>query len=37
MEQGVERRQALSAVAKELGVPRRKVFDALVEPRDQSG
>ena len=37
MEQGVERRQALSAVAKELGVPRRRVFDALVEPRDQSG
>ncbi|HEU4488428.1 MAG TPA: ribosomal RNA small subunit methyltransferase I, partial [Actinomycetota bacterium] len=31
MEQGVERRQALSAVAKELGVPRRKVFDALLD------
>jgi 16S rRNA (cytidine1402-2'-O)-methyltransferase len=37
MEQGVERRQALSTVAKDLGVPRRKVFDALVEPRDQPG
>jgi 16S rRNA (cytidine1402-2'-O)-methyltransferase len=35
MEQGVERRQALSTVAKDLGVPRRKVFDALVEPKDQ--
>jgi 16S rRNA (cytidine1402-2'-O)-methyltransferase len=31
MEQGVERRQALAAVAKELGVPRRKVFDALLD------
>jgi 16S rRNA (cytidine1402-2'-O)-methyltransferase len=37
MEQGVERRQALSTVAKDLGVPRRKVFDALVEPKDQPG
>ena len=32
MEQGVERKVALSRVAKEAGVPRRKVFDALLEP-----
>jgi 16S rRNA (cytidine1402-2'-O)-methyltransferase len=31
MDEGVERREALSRVAKEAGVPRRRVFDALVE------
>ena len=31
MDQGVERREALSRVAKEAGVARREVFDALVE------
>ncbi len=31
MESGVERKEALSAVAREAGVPRRKVFDALVD------
>jgi 16S rRNA (cytidine1402-2'-O)-methyltransferase len=37
MEQGAGRREALSAVAKEAGVSRRKVFDALVEPSDEPG
>jgi 16S rRNA (cytidine1402-2'-O)-methyltransferase len=32
MDSGTERKQALSQVARELGVPRRKVFDALLEP-----
>jgi 16S rRNA (cytidine1402-2'-O)-methyltransferase len=31
MEQGMDRKEALSRVAKEAGVPRRKVFDALLE------
>ncbi len=31
MDQGLERREAMSAVAKEAGVPRREVFDALLE------
>jgi 16S rRNA (cytidine1402-2'-O)-methyltransferase len=34
MEEGVERREALSRVAKETGVPRRRVFDALLENRN---
>lgn len=36
-EEGVERREALSRVAKETGVPRRRVFDALLEDRNDSG
>ena len=32
MEGGTERKEALARVAKELGVPRRKVFDALLDP-----
>jgi 16S rRNA (cytidine1402-2'-O)-methyltransferase len=34
MDSGVERAEALSRVAREAGVPRRRVFDALVEERD---
>jgi 16S rRNA (cytidine1402-2'-O)-methyltransferase len=34
MDSGIERREALTRIAKEAGVPRRKVFDALV---DQEG
>ena len=36
MDQGVERKEALSRVAKEVGVPRREVFDALLRS-DQEG
>jgi 16S rRNA (cytidine1402-2'-O)-methyltransferase len=32
MDGGVERKEALAQVAREEGVPKRKVFDALVEP-----
>ena len=32
MDGGTERKEALSQVARELGVPRRKVFDALLKP-----
>ena len=32
MEGGIERKEALTRVAKELGVRRRKVFDALLDP-----
>jgi 16S rRNA (cytidine1402-2'-O)-methyltransferase len=31
MDAGTERREALAQVAKDAGVPRRKVFDALLE------
>jgi 16S rRNA (cytidine1402-2'-O)-methyltransferase len=31
MDAGVERKEALARIAREAGVPRRKVFDALVE------
>jgi 16S rRNA (cytidine1402-2'-O)-methyltransferase len=34
MDSGVDRAEALSRVAREAGVPRRRVFDALVEERD---
>ena len=34
MDSGVERAEALSRVARDAGVPRRRVFDALVEERD---
>jgi 16S rRNA (cytidine1402-2'-O)-methyltransferase len=36
MDAGVERREALVEVARDAGVPKRKVFDALLEARDQS-
>ena len=32
MDDGTERKEALTQVARELGVPRRKVFDALLDP-----
>jgi 16S rRNA (cytidine1402-2'-O)-methyltransferase len=34
MDSGVDRREALSRVAKQAGVPRRRVFDALLEDGD---
>ena len=34
MDSGVDRAEALSRVARDAGVPRRRVFDALVEERD---
>jgi 16S rRNA (cytidine1402-2'-O)-methyltransferase len=34
MDSGVDRAEALSRVAREAGVPRRRVFDALVEEND---
>jgi 16S rRNA (cytidine1402-2'-O)-methyltransferase len=34
MEEGLNRKEALADVAREAGVPKRKVFDALVEFRD---
>ncbi len=34
MDSGVDRSEALSRVAREAGVPRRRVFDALVEERE---
>ena len=34
MDSGVDRAEALTRVAREAGVPRRRVFDALVEERD---
>jgi 16S rRNA (cytidine1402-2'-O)-methyltransferase len=34
MDSGVDRADALSRVAREAGVPKRRVFDALVEERD---
>lgn len=34
MDDGVERRAAMQQVAREAGVPKREVFDALVEPGD---
>jgi 16S rRNA (cytidine1402-2'-O)-methyltransferase len=34
MDSGVDRGEALSRVAKQAGVPRRKVFDALLEERE---
>jgi 16S rRNA (cytidine1402-2'-O)-methyltransferase len=37
MEAGVERKQAMNEVARDAGVPKRKVFDALVRRRDASG
>jgi 16S rRNA (cytidine1402-2'-O)-methyltransferase len=37
MDAGVERRDALGEVAREAGVPKRKVFDALITARDRSG
>lgn len=36
MDRGVERRVALSEVARELEVPRRRVFDALIEEREET-
>jgi 16S rRNA (cytidine1402-2'-O)-methyltransferase len=36
MDAGVERREALAEVAKDAGVPKRKVFDALLAVRDPS-
>jgi 16S rRNA (cytidine1402-2'-O)-methyltransferase len=36
MDAGVERREALAEVAKDAGVPKRKVFDALLAVRDRS-
>ena len=39
MDQGVERKEAMARVAEEAGIPRRKVFDALVDddrpPKDE--
>lgn len=37
MGEGVERREALATVARESGVRRREVFDALVEPGSNGG
>ncbi|MQA99241.1 MAG: 16S rRNA (cytidine(1402)-2'-O)-methyltransferase [Actinobacteria bacterium] len=34
MDSGVDRKEALARTAREAGVPKRKVFDALVEPGD---
>jgi 16S rRNA (cytidine1402-2'-O)-methyltransferase len=36
MQEGVDRKQALAAVAREAGVSKREVFDALVEQKDES-
>jgi 16S rRNA (cytidine1402-2'-O)-methyltransferase len=36
MEAGLDRRDALGEVAREAGVPKRKVFDALVTAKDRS-
>lgn len=35
MDEGVDRRAALAEVARDAGVPRRAVFDALVEPSEE--
>jgi 16S rRNA (cytidine1402-2'-O)-methyltransferase len=37
MDEGLDRKVALADVAREAGVPKRKVFDALVELRDREG
>jgi 16S rRNA (cytidine1402-2'-O)-methyltransferase len=34
MDEGVDRKEALGYVAREAGVPKRKVFDALVDFRE---
>ncbi|MDQ3986223.1 MAG: 16S rRNA (cytidine(1402)-2'-O)-methyltransferase [Actinomycetota bacterium] len=36
MEEGIPRKEAMAEVAKEAGVPKRRVFDALVREREQS-
>ena len=36
MDAGIERKEALAEVARDAGVPRRKVFDALLAKKDQS-
>jgi 16S rRNA (cytidine1402-2'-O)-methyltransferase len=37
MDEGIDRKEALANVAREAGVPKRKVFDALVDFRDGEG
>jgi 16S rRNA (cytidine1402-2'-O)-methyltransferase len=37
MDAGIDRKEALANVAREAGVPKRKVFDALVDFRDGEG
>jgi 16S rRNA (cytidine1402-2'-O)-methyltransferase len=37
MDEGIDRKEALANVAREAGVPKRKVFDALVDFRDDEG